>query len=164
MQLELCSFLYRYPDCTMIIRVRLFAIDTVIPLYTGISTQFILWIAGEPFLKDSSVHSLKRFRDWSDTVEYCPVTAGKFIDDHTFRHISACVFTGNEIPELPVSYIIYADTILADTIVHQCLLVRIRRCIPGIYIECIFLAYLIPVLWNLSVCKPMVFIPRFLHF
>ena len=46
MSLELCFFLYRYPDCTMIIWVRHFSVYTVIPLYRSVSTQLIIWISG----------------------------------------------------------------------------------------------------------------------
>jgi len=46
MLLELCFFLYRHPDCTMIIRVRHFSVYTVIPLYRGVSAQLIIRISG----------------------------------------------------------------------------------------------------------------------
>ena len=46
MLLELCFFLYRHPDCTMIIRVRHFSVYTVIPLYRGVSAQLVIRISG----------------------------------------------------------------------------------------------------------------------
>ena len=46
MIVKLCFFLYRHPDCTMIIRVRHFSVYTVIPLYRGVSAQLIIRISG----------------------------------------------------------------------------------------------------------------------
>ena len=43
---KLCFFLYRHPDCTMIIRVRHFSVYTVIPLYRGVSAQLVIRISG----------------------------------------------------------------------------------------------------------------------
>ena len=44
--LELCFFLYRHPDCTMIVRVCHFSVYTVIPLYCSVSAELIIWISG----------------------------------------------------------------------------------------------------------------------
>ena len=135
----------------MVVGIGLFSVYTIIPLHAGFAAKLILRISGQPLPEDSGVHALKCIRDRADTGEHRPVVSGKLINNHAFRYIAARVFTGNEIPELSAADIVDADAIFPDAVVHQCLLIGIRRSISGIHIVSILFTNLIPEFRDLRV-------------
>ncbi len=136
--------LHRHPDGAVIVGVIFLAVQTVVPLHRGVAAKLIVRVAGQPLPKDAGVDALQGLGVGAHAVEHGPLSPGELVEHHAFGHGAAGVLARDQVAEPAAAQIVDADAVLADAVVHQCLLVGVGGRVPGVDVVGVPLAGLVP--------------------
>ena len=140
------------PDGAVVVGVGRFPVHAVVPLHGGVSAEFVIGVAGQPFGEDPGIHALERPGVGADAVEHSPIVARELVDHHSLGDRASGVLAGDQIAEPVRAEVVDADAVFADAVVHERLLVGVGRLVAGIDVVGVLRADLIPEPGDFRVC------------